>query len=53
VVHGSHDCRLPIGAIVFVSCGLLVALLAPFLASLGSRLSSLDDNVGRHCPVAA
>jgi hypothetical protein len=46
VVHCSHACRLPIGATVFVSCGLLVVLLAPFLASLGSLLSYLDDNIG-------
>jgi hypothetical protein len=47
--------RLIVDAIVLVGrgCGLLMALLAPLLASLGALLDILYDDARRNFPIAA
>jgi hypothetical protein len=42
-----------VDAAIAISCGLLVVLFAPLLASLGTRLNTLDGNARRRFPIAA
>jgi hypothetical protein len=51
-VIGTGATRLLIDATIDVSCGLLVVLLAPLLASLGCLLSTLDGDAGQCFPTA-
>jgi hypothetical protein len=52
VIRAGAACSL-VGATVIIGCGLLAMLLAPFLASLGSLLGSLDGDIGRRRLAAA
>jgi hypothetical protein len=59
VAHSLHGvfrtgaAYLLIDATIIISCGLLVALFMPLLASLNALLGALDGDVGRHLLAAA